>query len=47
VQQIFKSVEIVVGNLNTVWRTVRDKIACKTHLGGENYCFKHIFETLI
>jgi len=24
-------------------RTVRDKIACKTHLEWENDCFKHIF----
>jgi len=24
-------------------RTVRDKIACKTHLEWENYCFKHSF----
>jgi len=25
-------------------RTVKDKIACKTHLERENGCFKHIFE---
>jgi len=38
-QQIFQSVEIW-----TRFRTVRDKIAGKTHLELENYCFKHIFE---
>jgi len=27
--------------------TVRDKIACKTHLDLENDCFKHIFGILI
>jgi len=26
--------------------TVRDKIACQTHLERENDCFKHIFEIL-
>jgi len=28
-------------------RTVRGKIACKTHLEWENYCFNHIFGILI
>jgi len=28
-------------------RTVRNKIACKTHLEWENYCLKHIFGILI
>jgi len=28
-------------------RTVRKKIACKTHLEQEKDCFKHIFEILI
>jgi len=28
-------------------RTVRDKIACKTHLDLDNDCFKHIFRILI
>jgi len=28
-------------------KTVKDKIACKTHLRIENYCFKHIFGILI
>jgi len=27
--------------------TVKDKMACKTHLEYENYCFKHIFGILI
>jgi len=27
-------------------RTVNDKIACKTQLGSENDCFKHIFGIL-
>jgi len=28
-------------------RTVSDKMAYKTHLGGENYSLKHIFGILI
>jgi len=28
-------------------RTIRDKVACKTHLKWENYCFKHNFGILI
>jgi len=28
-------------------KTVRDRIASKTHLECENYCFKHIFGILI
>jgi len=27
-------------------QTAREKIACKTHLKSENYCFKHIFGIL-
>jgi len=27
-------------------RTIRDKIACKTHFEGKNVYFKHIFEIL-